>query len=105
MTKNLLLLSKLALSKEILIRIAVPKISNKGFANICKFASFCFFMLNILVTITKHENRLIFIHTSTLFLLAQQAELGWISILEITLNSVSWNWEGLVGYWIIGKLE
>lgn len=56
MTKNLLLLSKLALSKEILIRIVVPKISNKGFANRCKFVSFCVFMLNILVTITKRGN-------------------------------------------------
>lgn len=91
MTKNLLLLSKLALSKEIFIRIVVPKISYKGFANRCKFVSFCVFVPNILVTITKHENLLILIHTSTLFLLAQQAELGWISILEITLNNVSWN--------------
>lgn len=56
MTKNLLLLSKLALSKEILIRIVVPKIGNKGFANRCKFVSFCVFMLYILVTITKRGN-------------------------------------------------
>lgn len=56
MTKNLLLLSKLALSKEILIRTVVPKISNKRFANRCKFVSFCVFMLNISVTNTKHEN-------------------------------------------------
>lgn len=105
MRKNPLLLSKLALSNEILTRIVVPKISNKGFANRCKFVSFCVVVLNILVTITKHENGLIPIHTSTLFLLAQQAELGWILILEITLNNVSWNQEGLVGYWIIGKLE
>lgn len=91
MTKNLLLLSKLALSKEILIRIVVPKISNKEFANRCKFVSFCVFMLNILVTISNHENGLIRIHTSTLFLVAQQAELSWILILEITLNNVSWN--------------